>query len=110
MTARRAAIFPFELCRSILRGLRTQLKRDGMWEPGTIGLHHQGEIESEVAYAGLCQQCDDAQLYPMGADGEQRYFDDLTQQLLPTDLVKAGRKKELDYFHDKEVWVKVPIE
>ena len=38
------------------------------------------------------------------------FFDDLTKQQLPTALVKAARKKELDYFEMKNVWKRVPIQ
>ena len=37
-------------------------------------------------------------------DGEGPYYDDLTKQLLPTQLVKPARRKELDYFEAKNVW------
>ena len=37
------------------------------------------------------------------AGGKQLYLDDLTGQPLPEDLVKKGRKLELDYFRDKQV-------
>ena len=36
--------------------------------------------------------------------GEGPFFDDLTKQKLPTELVKLARCKELDYFEDKGVW------
>ena len=36
--------------------------------------------------------------------GEGPLFDDLTKQQLPTALVKAARKMELDYFEMKSVW------
>ena len=35
--------------------------------------------------------------------GEEPFFDDLTKQQIPTALVKAARKKELDYFEMKSV-------
>ena len=39
---------------------------------------------------------------------QETYLHDLTGQPLPPDLVKKGRKVELDYFHDKGVWTKRP--
>ena len=42
--------------------------------------------------------------------GEGPFFDDLTKQQLPTALVKAARKKELDYFESKNVWQRVSID
>ena len=41
--------------------------------------------------------------------GEATYKDDLTGQLLPPDLVRAARAKELEYFEAKEVWNKRPV-
>ena len=42
-------------------------------------------------------------------DGEGPFRDDLTKQQLPTQLVKAARRKELDYFESKNVWRRVPV-
>ena len=37
-TARGAAVYPFELCRAILVGLRDQLRKDGKLRPGEFGI------------------------------------------------------------------------
>ena len=42
--------------------------------------------------------------------GEGPFFDDLTQQQLPTALVKAALRKELDDFEMKSVWKRVPVQ
>ena len=42
-------------------------------------------------------------------DGQGPFFDDLTKQQLPTALVKAARRQELDYFESKDVWRRVSI-
>ena len=42
-------------------------------------------------------------------DAEGPFFDDLTQQQLPTKLVKAARRKELDKFESKNVWKLVSL-
>ena len=42
-------------------------------------------------------------------DGEGPCYDDLTRQQLPTQLVKAARRKELDYVESKNVWRRVPV-
>ena len=39
-------------------------------------------------------------------DGEGPFYDDLTKQQLPTQLVKAARRTELDYFEAKNVWTR----
>ena len=44
-------------------------------------------------------------------DGEGPFYDDLTRQQLPTQLVKAARRKELDYFaYSDEFLCQSPIE
>ena len=49
-------------------------------------------------------------LAPPQTDGEfsGRHKDDLTGQILNDRLVQEARLKELEYFHQKGVWVKVP--
>ena len=41
--------------------------------------------------------------------GEGTFFDDLTKQRLPTELVKLARRRELAYFEAKTVWRRFPI-
>ena len=43
-------------------------------------------------------------------NGEGPFYDDLTKQQLPNELVKAARRKELDYFEMKNVWNRVPVQ
>ena len=43
-------------------------------------------------------------------NGEGPFFDDLSKQQLPTALVKAAPKKELNYFEMKSVWKRVPVQ
>ena len=40
-------------------------------------------------------------------DGECPFYDDLLRQQLSTQLVKAARRKELDYIESKNVWRRV---
>ena len=47
MVARRAATYPFRLCRAILAGFRKQLLLDGILRHGAIGMQYVGEGESE---------------------------------------------------------------
>ena len=42
-------------------------------------------------------------------DGTGPFYDDLTKQQLPTELVKIARRKEPAYFESKEVWKRVSI-
>ena len=51
----------------------------------------------------------DGAIFHVRAEGEPTYRDDLTGQLLPPDLVRAARAKELEYFNAKQVWQKRPV-
>ena len=88
MVARRAATYPFRLCRSILEGFRKQLMKDGVIQPGTVGMHYVGEdgLEDERARSEV------AHVLSVGATNT-RYYDDLTKQPLREDLVKAAIAK-----------------
>ena len=112
--ARMTAIFPIRLCKAIRGGLRDQLKKDGTFIEGHTGMHERSitkdgrislcaaqEREEFVEYDGHVLKFD---------NGEGPFFDDLTKQELSAPLVKAARKKELEYFESKGVWKKVPIQ
>ena len=106
-----AAIFPIRLCKAILSGLRGQLKRNGTVVEGHAGMHERSvtkdvlislcaaqEHEEFVEYNGYVLKFD---------NGEGPFLDDLTKQELSAPLVKAARKKELEYFETKGVWKRV---
>ena len=91
---RGTAIYSDKLCRAIIRGMTEQLSADGMVKPGEVGIHALDDDEVvKAAMRGPDQ----------GYSGA--YRDDLTKQVLRDDLVKEARKKELDYFCSKGVWI-----
>ena len=96
--AREAAKYPPGLCRAVLRGIRNQMREDGMLSAGCYGV--------QVA-------SDDAEVMKNMKGPEQGYSgkfrDELTGQLLKDSLVREARAKELAFFCRKNVWVKVPI-
>ncbi len=95
--AKYAAIYPKRLCRAIIKGVRDQMRRDGQLKDGCFGVQAPDEdAEVERNLRGPEQ----------GYSG--RFRDDLTGQVLKDVLVKEARAKELDYFHAKGVWLKVP--
>ena len=56
-TARRAAIYPFRLCKSILQGFRNQLRRDGVVEANVVGMQMECEINlHDYDYAGVTME------------------------------------------------------
>ena len=96
-----AAIFLEELCVTILRGTRDQLRSSGQMKDGEVGIHeveHSGEDEIN---AFLAQQSTE----PLGAEspilaawqGGRDFVDDLTGLPLPPELCRAARRKEIDY-------------
>ena len=105
-----AAIFPIRLCKAILGGLRDHLRKDG-----TVNEDHAGMHERSMTKDGLISLCA-AQEHELFVEydghvlefdnGEGPFFDDLTKQELSAPLVKAARKKELEYFEPRGVWRK----
>jgi len=125
--ARMAAIFPVRLCKAILGGLRDQLRADGAVHDGVVGIHeHERHVsnDADVSSPASCRvepgvvtdpSCGEDKYAIVDGhllkfdDGQGPFFDDLTRQQLPSLLVKAARKKELEYFQSKCVWKRVPI-
>ncbi len=97
--AKDAAKYPPGLCRAILRGVRDQLREDGLLKDGCYGLQAPDDDQDvERNLRGPSQ----------GYSG--KYRDDLTGQILKDALVLEARAAELAYFHSKGVWLKVPRE
>ena len=95
--AREAAVNPKEFCRAVLRGIRNQLREDGVLKNGCYGVeaaHDDAEVERQLR--GTSQ----------GYSGA--FKDELTGQVLEDELVRAARAVELAYFNSKRVWNKVP--
>ena len=91
------AKYPRPLCRAVLRGLTAQLRVDGRLQDGCYGLQIPEEQQGVQKYLYSLEQCYSG-----------RFKDDLTGQVLRDDLVLEARAKELKFFADKQVWVKVP--
>ena len=106
--ARLSAVYPFEMCRSILVGCRNQLRADGRLLAGVIGIQHP---EADMSDEALQRRCERLWLLEieeeclMAHDGTV-YRDALTGQPLQPELVREARRKELEYFTAKGVWVK----
>ena len=94
--ARDAARYPDGLCRAILRGMVKQLRHDGILQDGVAGM----QAREDTVEAFNLNECSG---YCSG-----RFRDDLTGQPLIDELVMEARRKELDYFTSKGVWVKRP--
>ena len=93
-----AAIYPFNLCKAILQGLKKQLTEDGYFKQGTVGIQAKWlEADDDVE-----EYVKNAQA--MAVQGELTYRDALTGQPLIPALVQEARRKELQYFAEKAVW------
>ena len=96
--AREAAKYPRDLCRAVLRGIRNQLKKDGLLIDGCYGIQAPSDDTEILKHLRGPEQ---------GFSG--KYKDDLNGQILQDKLVKEARAKELAFFCSKNVWVKVPV-
>ena len=75
---------------------------DGKCDIGILGMQHV--IESDDIVPLLHIGLTDVDVLKIQASGEEVFNDDLTGQILNPDLVRAARKKELEYFDSKDVW------
>ena len=106
--ARKAAVYDFKLCKAILIGFRDQLRADGLYKDGFVGIiEDRGEKPELLPILQLTAS--DGSILKVQVSGEEIFKDDLTGQLLPPDLVKLARAKELEYFNGKLVWEKRPM-
>ncbi len=95
--AKDAAKYPDGLCRAIIKGMIDALYSKGILRRGEQGLHAVSDEDERGEVARELQK---------GCSGV--YRDDVTGQLLRDDLVMEARRKELEYFYQKGVWVKRP--
>ena len=87
---------------------RRQLQHDGKCRDGFIGMLESGMEKCEMA--PVLQMGYSDQVFEVRIDNEPICRDDLTGQTLDLVLVKAARKKELDFFEAKGVWVKKAVD
>jgi len=89
--AKRAEVYPDELCVRILRGLVSQMRIDG-----------------RIDQNGLCIMAEEeASINAVLGDGTA--WDDVTGEELDHDAVKKARQDEMDEVHKHAVYVKVPV-
>ena len=82
----------------ILKGIRD-------WKENNEGTF-RGEINIIV---GLTRQEEEQNWVNKITSQEGTYVDDVTGEVLPTELVRNARKEELDYFHKRPMYSKVPL-
>ena len=90
------------ISRQALSVFSKQLRRDGLVTEGVVGMH-----ECECGRNHEAEEDDGSIMSMQGVEGP--FYDDLTRQQLPTQLVKAARRKELDYCESYNVWRRVPV-
>jgi hypothetical protein len=95
--AKDAAKYPRGLCRAILQGVTQQLRSDEVIKDGCYGIQAPDD-EASIRRNVLGPS--------QGYSG--KYRDDLTGQPLKDIEVQRARAVELQYFHAKGVWTKVP--
>ena len=103
--ARKAAVYDFKLCKAILMGFRDQLRADGLYKDGFVGmLEDRGEKPEPMPVYQITSSC--GTILKVQIENSESFKDDLTGQPLAPDLVRIARKLELDYFNGKAVWEK----
>ena len=98
-------MYPLELCKTLLRGIRIQLIEDGVLYDDAIGMMAGAEE--------LIHKCDpelnpSKMRYPGGGEGVQGLYskirDVLTGQLLDPELVRLGREAEMSFLQQWQVY------
>ena len=107
--ARDAAIYPFQLCKAILEGLRDELVEQGryskplaLWAPS--GLVYLGPVEEDALERMLVESLLKLQKH----DGLPDIVDSASGQVLKGHLVGKARQEEMEYFFGMNVCTKVP--
>ena len=93
-----AAIYPFDLCRTILTGFKDQMECDGRMSQASVGLHILvgSDIENEVLLNMLEAGNSYGELLKLKAENEEVFLDDLTGQRLDLALIREARAKEME--------------
>ena len=103
-----AAVYIFRLCRAISVGVRGQLKRDGLYKDGFMGMLEAGQ---EMESLPVCKLTDDlGEVLHVQVEEEKIFKADLMGQTLDLKLAAATRSQELENFESKGVWKMRPIE
>lgn len=100
-TAKEAAIYPFQLCETFLRGFRQHLDKCKRLRSSINAVLLEGaddeSLVQESAVIPALLNCNPACIY-----------ESTTGQLLKNELVAAARREEMQYFEAKKVWEKCP--
>ena len=96
--AKRAEVYPDELCKEIVKGLVDQMVMDHRIKSGCIGVMDQVDDECTL---GLLDMMD---------DGRMVFYDDVSGKMLRTEQVQAARREELETFKQFGVYCKVPLQ
>jgi hypothetical protein len=94
--AKRAEIYPGELCREIIIGLSDQMRMDGRLSPDGIGSMDMIDEPAHLLEVGY-------------VDDNYTYWDDLSGKPLDKAGVNLARAEEMEEFKRHGVYVKVPI-
>ena len=99
-------MYPFKLWNAILIEIRDQLRANGTYKDGFIGLMEFGRERASMAVDDTVYQLKDKHgaIPNVQIGSEVFYRDDLTGQILDPDLIAGA--KGLEYFEAKVVWEK----
>ena len=95
------------LCKAIIQGCRAQLREDGRILVGHVGiLPRESDDWSEEQFTTKTEKLLNVQIKK---EDQQEFKDSVTGQLLVPDLVREARRKEMEYFEIREVWLRRPM-
>ena len=101
------AIYPFALCKAILKGFRNQLVADGRLTLGVVGIQRPEETMADKDLERMCSAAMGQVIEINAVHGEEEFYDSITGQRLRADLVRAARREEMEYFAAKRVCTNV---
>ena len=90
--------YPVELVDAVLEGLKRQMKAD----------NHVSALELFASGPGPTEPLFDAETEKQMEEEVQEYFDDISGEVLPSELVRKARQEEMDWIKKIELYDKVP--
>ena len=90
--------YPVELVDAVLEGLKRQMRAD----------NHVSALELFASGPDPTEPLFDAETEKLVEEEVQEYFDDISGEVLPSELVRKARQEEIDWIKKIELYDKVP--
>ena len=113
--AAQAAIYPLQLCKAILQGIRLHLEKEGLLHAGCVGVMTAAEEQTDEHYDYVTTAYSNPEVYAaegyerrksrnQGTHNGHRTYDALTKQLLDEELVELGKAAEMNFLRQWTVY------